>query len=498
MIALPDFSSIRLLCLGDLILDFFVRGHVERLSPEAPTLILRPDQKKPMLGGTGNVARNLIALGAHVHLITVVGKDEGQQEAEELLNALSPQLHFELVVDASRKTTKKTRFISGNHHLLRVDFEDDHPLAPELETQILAHFKKHLPEAHLVLLSDYKKGFFSKSLTQGLIHLAKVHKKPVLVDPKGRHYDLYAGADLLTPNAHELQEVTGLPTKTDQDIEHAGQVLCQQLSLNALLITRGKQGMSFMRSGEDTCHIPTQAQEVFDVSGAGDTVVAALGAALARDIPLKEAAIIANHAAGIAVAKMGTAAVSYQELFNSLHQAMLSPKIISLSQAVEKVRRWKTIGKRIGFTNGCFDLLHPGHLHTFAEAKKRCDHLVVGLNTDASIRDLKGSGRPIQTEDLRAEVLASLPSVDAVILFDSPTPLELIQAIKPDLLVKGGDYRVEQLSGAPFVQSYGGEIFLVPLLAGHSTSHTVKHFLNSSKNSPPYKPSLVAPLLKNC
>ena len=474
---LPDFSTKRVLCIGDLMLDFFVRGSATRLSPEAPVAIMRPTENSPLLGGVANVACNVVSLGGHASLVSVVGQDQAADRVEGLLESFAPSLTFQLIREASRQTTQKIRFISGTHHLLRVDHEDHHPLSATLEDQVWEAVAQDLIHADLVLLSDYGKGVLTDSLILKIIHTSRTLGKRVLIDPKGRAYKRYEGAHILTPNLHELQEATGLTLQGNADVEKAGRILAELVQCDAIVVTRGKDGVSIVTPSGDVRHFPTQAREVFDVSGAGDTLVATLALALAAQMPLEDAVTVANYAAGIAVSKVGTATVSLGELTASMTTPDPCQKIKSLDQMTSFRDLWRSRGERVAFTNGCFDLLHPGHLKTFFEARQRCDRLIVGLNTDRSVAQLKGPSRPLQSQDLRARVLASLPTVDGVVLFDTPTPQHLIQALCPDLLVKGGDYKIEDLGDAPFVQSYGGEVLLVPLLPDHSTSLFINTFL---------------------
>jgi D-beta-D-heptose 7-phosphate kinase/D-beta-D-heptose 1-phosphate adenosyltransferase len=474
---IPDFSSRRVACIGDLMLDMFVRGKVERLSPEAPTVIMSPGAHTPLLGGVANVACNVVSLGGHASLVSVVGEDNAASQARSLLQA-NERLRFHVQPDPSRQTTQKIRFVSSVQHLLRVDHEDTHALPERVEEEVWKACREMIRDADLVLLSDYGKGVLTNTLLARVIGAAKQSGKMVLIDPKGRDYHRYRGSHILTPNAHELKEATGLPTQTDQEVEKAAQALIHTVNCQGVVVTRGKLGLSVVSASEGAFHVPTRAQEVFDVSGAGDTLVAALGLALAAGMPLDEAVQVANHAAGIAVSKLGTATVSYDELTAHLSNQLITSKLTSLEEMVERRDRWRRQGKRVAFTNGCFDLLHGGHLRTFFEARSRCDHLIVGLNTDSSVALLKGPQRPLQRQDVRAAVLASLPTVDGVVFFSEPTPLALIEALQPDLLVKGGDYQVDNVVGAASLQRWGGEILLVSLVPDQSTSSLIERFLS--------------------
>jgi D-beta-D-heptose 7-phosphate kinase/D-beta-D-heptose 1-phosphate adenosyltransferase len=470
-----SFSSTRILCVGDVMLDQFIRGAVSRISPEAPVPVLHVTEEECMLGGAGNVVRNLEALGSQVTFITLVGGDKNGTLIQDLLNP-SPSVKADILVDKNRITTTKTRFIATNQQILRADSEQPLPLSQAQENELTTLFKTHIAHHDLVILSDYAKGLFSPEGLQALIQEARSHQKPVLVDPKGKDYRRYKGATLLTPNAQELSQATHLPTQTDEEIVTAAKHLIKDCAFEGMIVTRGAKGMSLIDAVGKVEHLPTTALEIFDVSGAGDTVIATLAATLAAGGSLHEAMQFANVAAGLVVAKVGTAVVSQEELVAAIHHQEVEShekKVASWQQAQEITQKWKRLGNRVVFTNGCFDLLHPGHVSLLSKAKKAGDRLVVGLNTDSSVRRFKGEKRPIQDEMCRALVLASLASVDLVVLFDQDGPLELIETLRPDVLVKGADYTIDQVWGATFVQSYGGEVLLIDLVQGQSTTGIV-------------------------
>ncbi len=467
------FSSTRILCVGDVMLDQFVRGTVSRISPEAPIPILHIKEQYTTLGGAGNVVRNLEALGSYTTFISVVGKDRNGSHIRDLLKII-PRVDSYLIVDDHRTTTTKTRFIAGNQQILRTDLEQQTPVAPAIENELLDLFKHHIDTHDLVILSDYAKGVFSSQLLQSLIQEAK--GKPVLVDPKGQEYSRYKGATLLTPNRHELSLASSSPLKTDEDLVSVSKDTIKACGLEAIIVTRGSEGMTLVDVSGTVEHLKTKALEVFDVSGAGDTVMAALAASLATGASLSQSMHLANIAGGLVVAKIGTSVVSQQELLAALHaseEPTHEKKIVSRETASDSIQKWKRLGNRIVFTNGCFDLLHAGHISLLSQAKKAGDRLIVGLNTDRSVQRLKGPTRPIQQERDRAFVLSSLQYVDLVVLFDEETPLKLIQTLSPDVLVKGSDYTIDQVVGASFVQSYGGQVLLIDLVAGKSTTHLV-------------------------
>ncbi|WP_029009130.1 D-glycero-beta-D-manno-heptose-7-phosphate kinase [Azospirillum halopraeferens] len=469
-------STARVLCVGDVMLDRFIYGSVDRVSPEAPIPVLRIERETAMLGGAGNVAANVIALGALCRFVSVVGDDAAGSELRHLV-AMEIGDNAGIIAEPGRQTTVKSRFIGGRQQLLRADAETVADVGPLWFDSLLGAAREGLAEVGAVILSDYGKGVLSDALITALIGAAQRAGLPVVVDPKGTDYTRYRGATVLTPNRKELMQATGLPADSDAEVAAACQRLIDTCGVGAVVATRSERGMSVVTRDGTAAHLPAEAREVFDVSGAGDTVVATLTAALAAGVPLEDAARLANLAAGIVVGKVGTAVVRAPELLGALHEQEWrhgETKVVTRDEAVERVARWKLRCKRIGFTNGCFDLLHPGHVSLLARAKAGCDLLVVGLNSDESVRRLKGPTRPVQAESARATVLASLAPVDLVVIFDEDTPEQLIRALRPDVLVKGADYSIDQVVGADFVQSYGGRVLLADLVAGQSTTNTIK------------------------
>ncbi|HUC61858.1 MAG TPA: D-glycero-beta-D-manno-heptose-7-phosphate kinase [Alphaproteobacteria bacterium] len=468
-------AGVEVLCIGDAMLDRYVYGAVERVSPEAPIPVLRIERERVMLGGAGNVVRNLAALGARVGFLSVVGEDEAGREVERLLGA-ERGVACRLVREAGRETGIKTRFVAGTQQLLRADRETVRPISAASEAALVAALDDAIARAGAVVLSDYGKGVLTPELLRRAIERARAAGKPAIVDPKAADYACYRGADLVTPNRAELAAATRLASTDAAAIVAAAKSLIATHGFGAVLATRGPDGMSLVSASGEVDHLAAEAREVFDVSGAGDTVVATMAAARAAGIALKDAAALANVAAGIVVGKAGTAVAHGDELAMALRaQAIMSheAKIAPLAAALERVETWRRQGLKIGFTNGCFDLLHPGHISLFAQARAACDRLVVGLNSDASVKRLKGPSRPVQGEGERAIVLASLASIDLVTIFAEDTPIELIKAIRPDVLVKGADYALSAVVGAEFVQSYGGRVLLAELARGHSTSATL-------------------------
>jgi D-beta-D-heptose 7-phosphate kinase / D-beta-D-heptose 1-phosphate adenosyltransferase len=467
------FINCRILVIGDVMLDTFVYGQCTRISPEAPIPVVRAERQDVMLGGAGNVARNIAALGGEAVLIGIAGED-APGDALRAAIACEPGIIADLVADG-RPTTQKIRYIAAQQQMLRVDSEETHAADPAL---LLAVFERQLPGADAVVLSDYAKGALTPELLKQAIALARAAGKPVVADPKSVDISRYDGVTLMTPNAGEATAAAGIACDgEDGDVADAAARLLERMPASpALLITRGPRGMTLAQRGQPVLHLPALAREVFDVSGAGDTVIAAVALGLAAGLAPVEATRIANVAAGMAVSKPGTAVVTADELAHEMRQERVQTtdrKIVTLEEALAIVARWRERGERIGFTNGCFDLIHPGHVSQLGQARGTCDHLIVGLNTDASISKLKGPTRPVQHEDARAIVLASLASVDLVILFPDDTPLRLIDAIRPDVLIKGKDYTVEQVVGSNIVQGYGGEVFLADLAPGHSTTDII-------------------------
>lgn len=472
---IASMNRTRLLVLGDVMLDSYAFGTVDRISPEAPIPVLSLDSRRIVLGGAGNVLRNLTSLGTVATVAGVVGDDEDGRRVIELLETCGSDTSG-IEIEAGRPTTLKQRFVAGGQQLLRVDREVTHPIRAETRARLAGFLSASMPGFDLVVLSDYHKGIVTPDLARTAIAAAAMAGKPVIVDPKGRDYDHYAGAFLVTPNARELQEVTGLPTREDAQVETACRKLIERIGVGGILATRSERGMTLVMADEPAIHLRSHARDVADVTGAGDTVVAVLAAALAAGMAPPQAAYLANVAAGIVVGKVGAAAVRPDELVAKLQEtAMLNEttKIIAAADLPAVLERCRAGGLSIGFTNGCFDLLHPGHLSLLRQARAACDYLVVGLNGDASVKRLKGPARPIRDQAARAAVLASLAVVDRVVVFDEDTPEALIKLLRPDVLVKGADYRPDQVVGAAFVESYGGRLVLARLERGFSTTSTV-------------------------
>ncbi len=477
---LAEVSAQTVLCVGDLMLDDFVYGEVSRISPEAPAPVIAVGRQEAVVGGAGNVARNVASLGARCLFVGVIGDDEGGRKVMTAL-AADPNIEARLVIDRARPTTHKVRFVAGDRgqstHLLRADWEVAKPIDGGIEEAVIGHAIAALPSAGAVVLSDYAKGLLTPRVVEAVIAAAGKLGKPVVVDPKGADFSKYRGATLVTPNRKELAEATRLAAVTDAEVAVAAAELARATESKAVLVTRSEEGMTLAVAGEAAVHVPAYPVNVRDVSGAGDTVVAVLATLLAMGAGFEPAMRAANAAAAVVVGKRGTATVSVAELRSRILPAStLAPEekiVFDWSVLDDRLAEWRRQRLRIGFTNGCFDLLHPGHVKVLAEARAQCDRLVVGLNSDASTRRLKGDGRPIQNEQARAEVLAALEAVDLVVVFGEDTPLELIARVRPSVLVKGGDYRREEVVGRELVEAAGGEVVVVSLVPGYSTTRLV-------------------------
>ncbi len=474
-----DFSALRVAIVGDLILDRYLEGAVGRISPEAPVPVLLREAERDVLGGAANVAANLASLGAQVQVVGLVGADDNGSRITGLLDTYPGMGTTGVVVDPARPTTCKTRVLSGLYQLVRIDAETTDKVAGALEGALIEAAARAINWAEVVALSDYAKGVCSDRVIRAVIELAKTAGKPCIVDPKRKDFSIYRGAAVIKPNRGELSEAARTPCGTDDEVEAAARAMIAQTG-SGILLTRSEQGMSYVGPDSDTVHMPTAAKNVFDVSGAGDTVIAMASIAMAARMSKVEMMRLANMAAGIVVGKVGTAVVSIAELDAALGEEAHQPTtfnkgaLVSLEDAVRQRRAWRRRGLRVGFTNGCFDLLHPGHVSLLRRAAEECDRLIVAINTDSSVQRLKGPSRPVQSEEARAYVLGGLSSVDLVIVFDENTPAEAIAAIEPDLLVKGADYAEDQVVGADVVRAGGGRVLLVPVVAGQSTSSMIQ------------------------
>ena len=473
-----DIGQQTILCVGDLMLDDFVYGEVGRISPEAPAPVLAVKRNEIAIGGAGNVARNIASLGARCIFVGLVGEDDAGREVIARMQADS-LIEPSLVIDRTRPTTKKMRFVSEHFstHLLRADWEQAGPVDADREGELIARALAALPRVGAVVLSDYAKGVLTPRLIGEVIAAAKRAGIPVIVDPKAADYAVYRGATMITPNRRELAHATRREAIGNASVAAAAAELGRIVECEAVLVTRSEEGMTLHVAGEDPVHVAAHPVNVRDVSGPGDTVVAILGVMLALGADYESAMRAANAGAAVVVGKPGTATVTISELRHRLLPAstLASEDKIVFDRALLDVRlaEWRRANLRIGFTNGCFDLLHRGHIKLMTAARSACDRLVVGLNGDASVSRLKGAGRPVQDVASRADVLAALEAVDLVVVFEEDTPLELIAQVRPAVLVKGGDYTREKVVGREIVEADGGEVMLVDLVPGHSTSGLV-------------------------
>ena len=469
-----DFAGVRILVLGDAMLDRFLYGDVDRISPEAPVPVVRLRRSHAMPGGAGNVARNISALGGRAVLVGLLGEDEAAAELRGLL-AGDPGIEDATVASAARRSTRKMRVIAGNQQVARLDEEEARPADTAEAEALVEAVRRRVAGCKALVLSDYAKGALTPAVVAGAIAAAHETGVPVFADPKSDDFGLYRGADCLTPNARELARATRLPTGTEAEVVAAARAAMRAAGVPALLCTRAERGMVLVRADGGHAGVGAEAREVFDVSGAGDTVIATLALAHAAGRPLEEAMRIANAAAGVVVGKLGTATLGAEELDHALRAGggpdeAGDAAALDLGAALRRVAEWRAQGLRVGLANGCFDILHAGHVSLLRAARRRCDRLVVALNADASAARLKGASRPVNALADRAAVVSALSAVDAVVAFEEDTPLELIRALRPDVLVKGADYTEDRVVGADLVRASGGEVVLVDLLPGRSTT----------------------------
>jgi D-beta-D-heptose 7-phosphate kinase/D-beta-D-heptose 1-phosphate adenosyltransferase len=460
-------------------LDEFVYGEVSRISPEAPAPVIAVNHTDIMIGGAGNMARNIASLGAKCIFVALIGRDEAAHVISAKL-AHDSSIEAHLVVDPSRPTTRKMRFVSEHFstHLLRADWEFAHAAPADIEQELIDKALDALPRASVVVLSDYAKGVLTQRVIREVIDAANEAGTPVIVDPKNPDLSVYRGATVITPNRKELAEATRRHVSSDAEVADAGFEAIKLFEGEGLLVKRSEHGASLVLADGSAVHVPAHPGRVVDVSGPGDTVVATFAVTMAAGAEWETALRWANAAASVVVGKQGTATASLAELRAKIlpHAALVNEEKIALSRDVleARVKAWRKQGLRVGFTNGCFDILHPGHVKVITEARAACDRLVLGLNSDASVRRLKGPERPLQNERARAEVLAALEAVDLVVFFDEDTPLRLIEQIKPNVLVKGGDYTREQVVGHEVMDRIGGEVLLVEIVPGFSTTSLVE------------------------
>lgn len=481
MLKCPDFSSANIVVMGDAMLDRYWHGDTSRISPEAPVPVVRIDRNEERVGGAANVAVNVQALGAATTLISVIGEDDAGRQLTRMLQ--SKEVACEFVRSPTLNTTLKLRVLGRHQQLIRLDFEDKQRWPAE---KMIEHLTPIISKTNVLILSDYAKGVLA--YPQPIIEYARRHGVMVLVDPKNADLSIYRGANLLTPNMSEFELAVGV-CETEADIERKGLQLVNDLSLDALLVTRGAAGMTLLEKNGHIKHIPTKAREVFDITGAGDTVIAVLAGALAVNCSLSDAAELANIAAGISVGRLGTATITREEIQAEIQAEQgfaLTQNVMSKEALISEVVKLKAKGKKIVMTNGCFDILHAGHITYLQQARALGDCLIIAVNDDASISRLKGPTRPINPLKERMQVLGALGCVDYVVPFSEDTPKTLIEAVSPHTLVKGGDYEVHQIAGAEHVLAKGGHVKILPFVQGCSTTSMIERM-----NTPAVEESVV-------
>ena len=482
--SLAQFVDTPILVVGDLMIDEYIWGHVNRVSPEAPVQIVEAEKEELTLGGAGNVIKNLVSLEAQVFVTSVVDAGPTGKHIAVQLKKLGLQTHG-IFTNPNKVSSRKTRILSldNNQQILRIDRETVQLISQQDEKRIADFIDSHIGDFKAIILSDYAKGVLTENLIQKIIAAAQKEQLPVIVDPKGNAYDKYRGATVITPNRKEAETLLNMRIEDDTMLHRAGRSLLTRLKTDSILITLGKDGMALFQKGKKTVQIPAMKKEVFDVTGAGDTVISLMGLGVASGLDLREAIEIANIAAGIVVGKIGTATVTLQEIIDDVLQHTLysSNKVLDLKALSKLVEDRKAAGNTIVFTNGCFDILHMGHTSFLQQARQLGDLLIVGLNSDDSVRRLKGPHRPVVPMRERAAILSSLAGVDYITIFDEDTPLKLIDSLKPDILVKGDDYTKDEVVGREIVESYGGKVELIKLVKGVSTTSIIERIVQNSK-----------------
>ncbi|CAL1328973.1 bifunctional D-glycero-beta-D-manno-heptose-7-phosphate kinase/D-glycero-beta-D-manno-heptose 1-phosphate adenylyltransferase HldE [Candidatus Providencia siddallii] len=475
-IKIPNYKQACVLVIGDIMLDRYWHGSVNKISPEAPVPIASITKSEDKPGGAANVAMNIASLGAYSHLIGLTGIDNTSKILTKILNYSNVRCDF--ITSPIHKTIKKIRILSQNQQLIRLDFENDFKNINQ--KNIIKRIKQILPNINTIVISDYSKGTLTK--IEKTINLANEAGIPIIIDPKKNNFECYKYATLLTPNLHEFESIVG-PCKNNDEIEKKGKNLIQKLKLTALLITRSEQGMSLICKNKMPLHLKTQAKKVFDVTGAGDTVIGVLAASIASGCSLHESCILANISAGIVVKKFGASTVSLTELKKSIYKYSKNDFGIISEKKLKKVVFYaKMRGERIVMTNGCFDILHTGHISYLKNARKLGDRLIVAVNSDSSIRRLKGINRPINKIKQRMNILNALNSIDWIVSFDDDTPKRLIISILPDILVKGGDYNIKEIEGSKEVLAAGGQVKILKFIDGFSTTNTINNIIKLKNN----------------
>jgi len=463
----------KVLCVGDIILDSYSEGEVDRISPEAPIPVLKINKEENhFLGGCGNVARNICAAGGTCHLISIVGNDKESKILKNLSKNLK-NLSFNFIVDNTRCTTKKKRFVSDNQQILRVDSETTEPINFEIESKILKIFEKMVNSFDVVVISDYNKGFITPNLAKNIINTSKKKKKKIIVDPKRNNFSLYKNATIITPNFKELLLATNSVFDGNNKnglVKRLSKKIIKDFEFDSVITTMSSDGMIVVQNSNKAFEFPSKAKEVFDVSGAGDTVVAYVAVEISRGEKLLKATELANEAAGIVVGKFGTATVSREEM---KIKTETNNKLCSLKEVFDEINHNQK-GKKIGFTNGCFDLIHQGHIDYLKKARSHCDFLILAINSDFSVSKIKGKERPIINQAERSIILANFNFIDRIIIFNDETPIKIIKKLKPNLIFKGDDYKKNEVVGNKEISKWGGDVILIKCLKGKSTSNIIK------------------------
>lgn len=475
-----QYKTLRILVIGDVMLDHYIQADVERTSPEAPVIVAAVQSEHYVAGGAANVAANLCAMGAKVIMAGLMGKDENGSLLRSLLQEKDISTAL-LLAESARPTTLKTRIMARGQQILRIDREVKKPASPDMLKKLTTFLNKESTRLDGVIISDYAKGLCSKELLQPVLKILKRRRIPVLCDPKGNDFAKYRGVDVLTPNLREAQDASGIAITDNSSLERAAKVILKATSAKAVAVTRGADGVSLFGVRQSSVHIPAHAREVYDVTGAGDTFISHFALAYFSGMPDRESAEIGNYASAIAVGKLGVAVVKPEELASFIRSQSFSSKIKSLNEMVEIVKLLKSAGKKVVFTNGCFDLIHIGHIKFLQAARALGDCLIVGINTDASVRKVKGAGRPLIGENERADLLASLHWVDYVVLFDQTTPEPMLRAMKPDILVKGKNLQPDEVVGAKIVKGSGGTVHRLPFFSNISTSEIFEMIKNQTR-----------------
>lgn len=475
---ISKFDRCNILVVGDLMVDEYLWGDVERISPEAPVQVVTIKDEDFSLGGSGNVVNNVVALGAKVSAVGVIGTGRDGQLLLNKLNELGVDVAG-IFQDSNRPTTRKTRIIASNQHVLRIDRETKESISEPIFEEIAKYLEDKIPDVDVVLISDYGKGLITEALMARLIAAAQKHKKITIADPKGLDFSKYSGVSLITPNKKEAALASGIEVVDETTLIEAGNKILQRVGIDKLLITCGKDGMVLFDRNKAPYKIRAETRQVYDVSGAGDTVLAVLGLSVASGISFEDGAVLANTSAGIVVGKVGTATVSRQELSSALKHDDISLKHKDLSELPVLIQDMKKKGKRLVMTNGCFDLLHAGHIMLFSASKKLGDVLIVAIDDDDSVRGLKGKGRPVISARERVRVISALDSVDYVVVFSSQELSNLIEIIRPDVLTKGSNYASEEVFGRELVEQLGGRVVLIPVTEKISSTRIINNIRNS-------------------